>query len=217
MASHISQKIPIYQSVHQPSTAFDFDIEKEHLARQMQGVSANAPKKVKIRPIRQQTQFTCVSASISMALNALGFNLTESDIDQIVKAKPMDGADWINIISCLQHFGCRSSLVVPSTINQLKQWTDQGKPVLICWNPENKPWSHASVVFDVQDDGKGNVKVFVADPNMPNPNETVRIVDANTFYSKWIEKDVLPIIRRSALFVDREIDSHGRQTMNGFR
>ncbi len=200
--SHISNKIPIYHSIHQPSQTF--------------GNVSQSTTKVNIKPIRQQTQFTCVSASISMALNSLGFQTTEADIDQLVQAQPMDGADWVKIISCLQHFGCRSNLVVPSTVNQIKNWTDQGKPVLISWNPESKPWSHASVVFDVQTDQSGITKVFVADPNIPDPNQTVRVVPSEIFYRKWVEKDALPNIRRPALFIEREIDRNGHPTMSGW-
>ena len=203
--SHISNKIPIYHSVHQPSQVIGSATP-----------SSRQATKVKINPIRQQTQFTCVSASISMALNSLGFQTTEADIDQLVQAQPMDGADWVKIISCLQHFGCRSNLVVPSTVNQIKNWTDQGKPVLISWNPENKPWSHASVVFDVQTDQSGITKVFVADPNIPIPDQTVRVVPSEIFYRKWVEKDALPNIRRPALFIEREIDRNGHPTMSGW-
>jgi len=201
--SHISNKIPIYHSIHQPTQP----IGKTSLYQ---------TSKVNIKPIRQQTQFTCVSASLSMALNSLGFQTTEADIDQLVQAQPMEGADWVKIISCLQHFGCRSNLVVPSTVNQIKNWTDQGKPVLISWNPENKPWSHASVVFDVQTDQSGSTKVFVADPNIPIPDQTVRVVPSEIFYRKWVEKDALPNIRRPALFIEREIDRNGHPTMSGW-
>jgi len=101
----------------------------------------------------------------------------------------------------------RATLVCPSTVRQLKEWTDRGVPVIIAWNPEGREWSHASVVFDVDD----QLNVYVADPNIPDPEETVRVVSKDDFYKKWYEKWPRYLVRRPACAIEREITSNGLQ------
>lgn len=122
----------------------------------------------------------------------------------------MAGASWEAMLATVQYFGLRGTLVVPSTVSQLKKWTDAGIPVVIAWNPENRPWSHASCVFDVDDQHN----VHVMDANIPNPSKTVRVVPEDEFYSKWSEAigDKL-IVRRPAMAIEREVTPAGRQVM----
>lgn len=165
-----------------------------------------------VTPIRQMTQFTCVSTSTCMALNALGVKCSEEQVNEVIGAKPMQGSRWEEVLACAQYFGCRATLTTPATLTQVKEWTDQGKPVLIAWNPEGRDWSHASLIFDVTGE-KGNFIVHIADPNIPNPDKTVREVEEDEFYSKWFEKWPNYLVRRPALMIDREITPEGRQVM----
>jgi hypothetical protein len=144
-----------------------------------------------------------------MCLRAQGVSCDEDEVNKVMGARPMKGAAWEHALACGQHYGMRCTLTTPSTVAQLKQWTDRGIPVMIAWNPEGRPWSHASVVFDVGDDGM----VFVADPNMPNPEKTVRAVSTDEFYGKWYEKWPDYLVRRPAMAVEREINQDGRQMM----
>lgn len=168
--------------------------------------------------IRQTTQYTCCAASIASALKALGKHVTEDDVNKVLGAAPMAGATWEAMLATVQYFGCRGTLVVPSTPRMLKAWTDRGIPVVIAWNPEGRPWSHASTVFDVTEDESGKLTVYVMDSNIPNPEETVRVLDADTFCQKWGEKvsDTL-IVRRPAMAVEREVDVQGRQVVASSR
>ena len=186
--------------------------------------------KAKVDPIRQRTQYTCVATSILMALRALGKDLNEDQVNRILGAEPKKGARWEEALATIQYFGCRGTLTAPSTLSQIKGWTDKGLPVLIAWNPEGRPWSHASVVFhveqgppetwaeDVGDDaqiqGSGEgMYVWVADPNIPNPSKMYRIVHEQEFYEKWGEDWGDFIVRRPALVVSVEVDAGGRQVM----
>jgi len=144
-----------------------------------------------------------------MCLKALGHVCDEDEVNKVMGATPMKGAAWEHALACAQHYGCRATLTCPSTVAQLKSWTDQGIPVMIAWNPEGREWSHASVVFDVDDDGN----VWVADPNIPDPDETVRIVPKSEFYKLWYEKWPRYLVRRPALAIEREITPEGRQVM----
>lgn len=141
-----------------------------------------------------------------MALQAHGIECNEDEVNRVLGAAPMQGAAWENVLACVQHYGMRATLVVPSTIRQLKEWTDQGIPVIIAWNPEGREWSHASLVFDVDDEDR----VYVADPNIPDPEETVRIVSKDEFYRKWYEKWPKYLVRRPACAIEPEITSDGR-------
>lgn len=164
--------------------------------------------KANVEPVRQRTQYSCMAASMTMCLKALGYDqLDEDQVNRVMGAQPMKGAAWEQALACAQHYGCRATLTMPATVEQLKRWTDAGVPVMIAWNPEGRPWSHASVVFDVDDD----LNVYVADPNIPNPKETVRIVSEADFYGKWYEKFPDYLVRRPACAIEREITVDGKQ------
>lgn len=169
--------------------------------------------KADVIPVRQQNQYNCMTTSLAMALRALGVPDEECDVqrvNKVVGAMPLRGAAWEPLLAAATHFGMRATLTLPSTVRQLKQWTDAGIPVVIAWNPENREWSHASLVFDVDDD----LNVYVADPNIPDPDETVRVVPKAEFYGKWYEKSPQGfLIRRPACAIQREITADGRQVM----
>jgi hypothetical protein len=140
-----------------------------------------------------------------MALQSHGVICTETDVNKVMGCQPQHGASWEQALATAQYFGARVTLVCPSTVEQLRTWTDLGIPVLIGWNPENRPWSHASVVFDVD----ANSNIYVADPNIPDPKETIRIIPEKTFYKKWYEKTPTYLVRRVAMAIDLEIDPSG--------
>ena len=169
--------------------------------------------KADVIPVRQQNQYNCVTTSLCMALRALGVPEDECSparVNKVVGAMPLQGAAWEPMLAAANHYGMRATLTLPSTVRQLKSWTDAGKPVVIAWNPEGREWSHASLVFDVDDD----LNVYVADPNIPDPDETVRVVPKGEFYSKWYEKAPQGfLIRRPACVIEREITPDGRQVM----
>lgn len=167
-----------------------------------------------------------MSASMAMCLRSLGFDTNEDEVNKVMGARPMQGAAWEEALACAQHFGCRATLTVPATVRQLMSWTDQGLPVMIAWNPEGREWSHASAVYDVteglpaeipdscivQGEGRG-LYVWVADPNIPNPDKTTRIVHEDTFYAKWYEKWPKYLVRRPACAIEREVTAQGRQVV----
>lgn len=169
--------------------------------------------KADVVPVRQQNQYNCVTTSLCMALRALGVPEAECSparVNKVVGAMPLQGAAWEPMLAAANHYGMRATLTLPSTVRQLKAWTDAGKPVVIAWNPEGREWSHASLVFDVDDD----LNVYVADPNIPDPDETVRVVPKGEFYQKWYEKAPQGfLIRRPACVIEREITPDGRQVM----
>lgn len=168
-----------------------------------------------VTPIRQRTQYSCMAASMLMALKANGYPCDggEDEVNKVMGAAPMQGAAWEQALATAQHYGCRATLTCPSTVGQLKEWTDRGIPVMIAWNPEGREWSHASLVFDVVEDPDQGTLVYVADPNIPDPDERVRIVPKKDFYAKWYEKWPRYMVRRPAMAIEREITVDGRQVM----
>jgi hypothetical protein len=93
----------------------------------------------------------------------------------------------------------------------LKKATDNGYPILIAWNPRNRPWSHASVVFDVTGE-PGSYLIHVMDPNLADPSKSVMVLSEEDFYSKWYEKVSEEIlVRRPGCIVEREVSKEGRQ------
>ena len=153
-----------------------------------------------------------------MCLQALGVqNCDEDTVNRVLGAAPMKGATWEQVLATAQHYGVRATLTVPATLSQVKGWTDAGKPVMIGWNPEGREWSHASVIFDVQECPTHGFMVHVADPNCPDPEQTVRIVPKSEFYAKWYEKFPNYLVRRPALVLEREVTPEGRQVMASLR
>jgi hypothetical protein len=65
------------------------------------------------------------------------------------------------------------------------------------------------VIFDVDEDQT----CHIADPNIPDPEETVRIVSRKELYTKWAEKWPRYLVRRPALCISREVTPDGRQVM----
>lgn len=163
--------------------------------------------KAMVVPVRQRTQYTCVPCSLSMCLRALGLDwITEDIVNDVMGARPMKGATWEQVLAATQHFGKRGTLTSPCTVEQLKEWTDQGIPVMIAYNPEGRDWSHASVVFHVDSE-----KVYVADPNIPDPSEFVREFSWKEFYGVWYEKWPNYLVRRPAMAISHEISEAGQQ------
>ena len=166
-----------------------------------------------------------------MCLQAAGHEVTEDEVNKVMGAKPMKGAAWEDALACAQHYGCRATLTTPATLEQVKDWTDRGVAVMIAWNPEGRPWSHASVIFHVEagppeawaedvgkdalivSDSKPGLYVWVADPNIPNPSKNYRIIHEDDFYGKWYEKWPDYLVRRPACAIEREITSDGRQVV----
>jgi len=173
--------------------------------------------KADVVPVRQQNQYNCMTTSLCMALRALGVPGEECSIQQVNKvvgAMPLRGAAWEPLLAAANHYGMRATLTLPSTVLQLKKWTDAGSPIVIAWNPEGREWSHASLVFDVTEDDEHGFLVHVADPNIPDPDETVRVVPKKEFYGKWYEKSPQGfLIRRPACAIEREVTPEGRQVM----
>ena len=164
--------------------------------------------KAMVVPVRQRTQYTCVPCSLMMCLKALGMDwLDEDTVNDVMGARPMKGATWEQVVATAQHFGKRATFTAPCTLAQMKEWTDAGIPVMIAWNPEGREWSHASVVFDVSDEGQ----VTVADPNIPDPNQMVRVLSASEFYKAWYEKWPKYLVRRPAVAISHEISDEGLQ------
>lgn len=158
-------------------------------------------------PKRQRSQYTCMATSLSMALESCGIEADEDTVNKVMGAAPMQGASWEQAFAASQHFGARVTFICPATLAQVKAYTDKGVAVMIAWNPEGRPWSHASVIKDVDDEGN----VTVADPNIPDPDVLTRTLPKAEFYGKWYEKWESYLVRRPAMAVEREVSPEGRQ------
>lgn len=166
----------------------------------------NKTAKAEVKGRRQLTQFSCVSASVTASLQALGKDLTEDQVNKVLGAEPLRGARWEEALAAIQYFGCRGTLVVPATLAMVKEQTDKGNPVIIAWNPEGRPWSHASVISDVTE-----TEVTIMDPNCVDPNQFFKTVSHEDFYKKWMEPNGdKMMVRRPALFVELEVTEDGR-------
>ena len=169
--------------------------------------------KANVTPKRQRTQYTCMTTSVSMCLQALGqSHADEKTVNKVLGALPMQGACWEQALACCSHYGMRSTLIVPATLPQLKEYTDQGFPIIIAYNPEGKDWSHASVIFDIDDE----LNVHIADPNMADPDETVRVMSKADFYKVWCEPYNGYTVRRPAMVIQPEVSSDGRQLLASY-
>lgn len=139
-------------------------------------------------------------------MSAFGKVVDDRDVAKVVGTRPMIGAGWDQLMGAASHLGFRATCVTPSNLKQVREWTDQGIPVVIGWTSSDHGWAHASVIFDVKDE-----QVFVADPNISNPEKFVRIFSHDDFYDKWYEKSPKGyLIRRPACAIEPEITVDGR-------
>lgn len=157
----------------------------------------------KVKPVRQKTQYTCMATSLCMCLQSLDKDCTEEEVADLMGVNSSTGGSWESVIAVSQYFGLRIALMSPVSLETVKKSTDLGFPVMITWNPEGREWSHASVIFDVSDDLK---TVYIADSNIPDPNQVVRVVSSEEFYKKWYEKWPRFLCRRVAAVFSKEID-----------
>lgn len=163
----------------------------------------------KVKPVRQRAQYTCMAASLSMCLRALDVDVSEDEIADLMGVDSVTGGTWESTMAVSQYHGVRMALMSPVSIKTVKRSTDLGYPVMITWNPEGREWSHASVIFDVSDDLS---EVHIADPNIPDPDQRIRIVKCDEFYKKWFEKWPRFLCRRVAAVFSREITEDGDQS-----
>ena len=75
--------------------------------------------KANVTPVRQRTQFSCMSTSMMMCLQANGMETNEDEVNAVMGARPMKGASWEQALACAQHYGMRGILMVPCTVKQL--------------------------------------------------------------------------------------------------
>lgn len=161
-----------------------------------------------VDPRRQRTQYTCAATSIAMAFHALGRDrITEDVIAPHLLDAEGKGASWESMVGVCQFFGGRATLIAPALLSDVRRATDAGHAVVIAWNPNNRPWSHASVVIHVTD-----THVEVADPNLPNPDQLTRTLTHDEFYALWYEQWNDFLFRRPALIIENEVDPMGRPT-----
>lgn len=166
--------------------------------------------KAEVRELRQQTQYTCCAASLASAFHCLDKeDITEKEINKVLQCAPGQGASWNDILRCCQYFGIRGELMIPCTLQTIKDWLNRKLPIIIGWNPEGRPWSHASVLYDID----ANDNVYIMDPNIPDPTQTTRILPKEKFYSLWYEKDGDYVVRRPAMLLSQEVDINGRQVL----
>ncbi|MEL7341426.1 MAG: C39 family peptidase, partial [Bacteroidota bacterium] len=67
--------------------------------------------KADVLPVRQQSQYTCMATSLMMCLQAIGIDVSEKEVADVMGCRPMRGASWEDAIMGAQHFGARASLV----------------------------------------------------------------------------------------------------------
>lgn len=165
---------------------------------------------VAVQPKAQPNQYSCCTTSLSISLISLGFSEKECNVERVndvLGAMPLHGASWDQVAGAASHFGCRAVLVVPCTLKMVRKWTDAGIPVIASWTKPGVSWSHASVIFDVTD-----TQVFLADPNVENPDKLTRVFTHDEFYEKWYEMSPQGYkIRRPAMAIMPEITPDGRQ------
>lgn len=161
-----------------------------------------------VDPRRQRTQYTCAAASIAMAFHSLGrVRVTEDVVAPHLLDAEGKGASWESMIGVCQFLGGRATMVAPALLSDVRRATDAGQAVVIAWNPNNRPWSHASVVIHVTD-----THVEVADPNLPNPDQLTRTLTHDEFYAVWYEQWSDFLFRRPALFIENEVNTMGQPT-----
>lgn len=118
---------------------------------------------VEIKPIRQQTAYSCAAASLSYSYSLLELSIRESELLHLVNPQRGDGAEWLDLISNIVEYWFGFSYQRNKTFEDLlNAQLMYEAPILVQWfsqrDPEN-PGNHVSVIHAINE-----VEIVLMDP-----------------------------------------------------
>lgn len=152
--------------------------------------SDNTGKMIYVPLTRQSTEYTCESACIQSVMGYYGEDVPEDVINDALQTDPENGVDLELIKQFARSHGYSITMTADMTIEQLKSYIDQGKPVIViiqAWssNPENyeNDWADGHYVIAVgYDDGK----VYFMDPYKLG---NYMYITTENFLKRWHDLD----------------------------
>lgn len=117
----------------------------------------------------------CGPASLKILLSYFNREHSESQLAKLCESTPEIGTTHAQMIAGAQALGADVIAKDRSTIDDLRHFVEDEKPVIVGWWSKNEP--HHSVVYEV-----GKHKIFMMDPDTESG---IRIMPIEEFESVW--------------------------------
>jgi predicted double-glycine peptidase len=146
--------------------------------------------KTPIPVVDQELNFSCGAAALRAVLQYFRVGpKTEEEIRILAKSNPKDGTETRNLIKVCRKFGLKTKAKHNMDPQELKDWLDQGKPVIVCLQAWGSP-KH----YKTKDSGHYAVAIGYDDKNVifqdPSIHEKSRgHIPWKEFIKRWHDKD----------------------------
>ena len=145
--------------------------------------------KTPVPPKPQECEFSCGAGALRSVLHYFGINKTEEEIRKVAGTNESDGTRTENLIKAARTFGLRTKAKYNMDEQDLKDWLDEEKPVIICfqaWGPKkkykNKESGHYAVAI-----GYDKKNLYLQDPKIRT--KARGHLSWKEFIKRWHDKD----------------------------
>lgn len=122
--------------------------------------------KTPVPPKPQELSFSCGAGALRSVLHYFNIKKTEEEVRKVAKTNEDDGTRTQNLIKAARHFGLETKAKYNMDEQNLKDWLDEKKPVIICFQAwgnkkqyKDKKSGHYAVVI-----GYDEENVYLQDP-----------------------------------------------------
>ncbi len=137
----------------------------------------------------QDTGFSCGASALRSVLHYFGIEKSEEEIRKVADTNEKDGTRTKNIIKAARHYGLETKAKYNMDEQDLKDWLDEKKPVIVCFQAwgspkhyKTKDSGHYAVVI-----GYDEKNVYFQDPSI---KEKARgYLSWKAFIKRWHDKD----------------------------
>jgi predicted double-glycine peptidase len=136
----------------------------------------------------QEFKHSCGAGALRSILHYFGINKTEEEVRKATDTNK-NGTQTQDIIKAARHFGLNTKAKYNMDVQDLKDWLDQNKPVLICFQAwgskkyyKTKESGHYAVAI-----GYDDKNVYFQDPSIHS--KTRGHLSWKEFVKRWHDKD----------------------------
>jgi predicted double-glycine peptidase len=144
--------------------------------------------KTPVPPKPQEESSSCGAGALRSVLHYFGINKTEEEIRKVAKTNE-EGTRTKNLIKAARHFGLETKAKYNMDEQDLKDWLDEKKPVIVCFQAwghkkyyKTKESGHYAVVIGYDEDN-----VYFQDPNIKTKSRGH--LPWKEFVKRWHDKD----------------------------
>ena len=139
---------------------------------------------IKVGPYQQEEEYSCAVATLRAVLMYWGDKVPEKVLGVLMRVKKKNGAETTQIVNAAQKLGYRA-FEKSFTMEQAKQITDKGVPIICDIQSFTKPGSGHYVILK----GMSNGDVHLMDPNVEGNQ---RVLSSREFQERWWDRRMKP-------------------------